>query len=283
MYVLQHFQWPQPGAGDVIHHLLGIESPGRTNHENVDGDDDLPFRPDYGEERSTAILVRDIFATMVKRNMLPTVTTSARTGTPAAPASVPGAAPSPQHHHPLFDPSALEGIGDPEPDTSIRPARATAPKAGPSPQHHLHPSFVSSAFDGAADAEPNISIRLAQTTSFPPPWGDPGVQASGDQSYIPMEPQAADVRTPSFDLQAMFDTWLSANVSFNPPTQTSPAVPLHVTAHRQADPYNEHGDAVQLQNLDAFADWNIIEGGNVARPDDGFEQGFHAWTGSFGD
>jgi hypothetical protein len=209
-----------PGDGDPIDHLLGVDSlavehvandtsdPGQSRssqgryHDDGEGNDDLFQRPDYGEERSTAILVRDIFATMVKHRILP----GSRT---AAPTAVPSPQPEPVQQPLVYNEvssNRLYGIETSGSHGSYHPPWTQNSSATPT---------MSRTSFSSVQPQNTISMNRGPTTST-------------NQQHLP-----------EFDLQAMFDVWLSANASVNPYSPGSSTLPMTNLAYEQMGEFSD--------------------------------------------
>ncbi|KAJ5710618.1 hypothetical protein N7488_004774 [Penicillium malachiteum] len=222
MHVLKNLQWPTPGDGDPIDHLLGVDSPAaeygakdpsdREQSQIFQGrypddgeeNDDLLGRSDYGEERSTAILVRDIFAAMVKHKILP----GGRTAAPTA-------APSPQPEH------VQQPLGYNEVSSNSFYGIET-----PAIHGSYHPSWTQN-----SSATPTMSSPSFQVSSVQP-------QNTIFMNRGPMV-RTDEQNLPEFDLQVMFDVWLSANASVNPYPPSSSNLPLTNLAYEQMGEFSD--------------------------------------------
>lgn len=209
-----------PGDGDPIDHLLGVDSlaaeqvandtsdPGlfRTSQgrylDDGDGIDDLLQRPDYGEERSTAILVRDIFATMVKHRIFPG-------GQTVAPTAAPSPQPEPVQQPLVYNEDSSNRLTDKETSGS---------------HGSYHPPWTqNSSAIPTMDRTSFSSIQPKNTISM-----NRGLMTSTNEQH-----------SPEFDLQAMFDVWLSANASVNPYCLSSSTLPMTNLAYEQMGEFSD--------------------------------------------
>lgn len=228
MHVLKNLHWPIPGDGDPIDHLLGVDSPAAERGANDTSDpgqsgpsrgryiddeeeeDDLLQRSDYGEERSTAILVRDIFAAMVKHKITP----GART---AAPTAVPSPQPEPVQQPLVYNEVSSDGLYGIE---------------TPGSHGSYHPSWTQNSSATPTMSSTSFSPVPQQNTIFM----NRGPMGSTEEQNLP-----------EFDLQAMFDVWLSANASVNtyPSSSTQPMTNL---AYDQMGEFSDVWNGPSLYN-----------------------------------
>ncbi|KAJ5738134.1 hypothetical protein N7493_001289 [Penicillium malachiteum] len=264
MHVLKNLQWRTPGDGDPIDHLLGVDSPAAECGANdprdrgqsqisqgrypddVEENDDLLERSDYGEERSTAILVRDIFAAMVKHKILPG-------GQTAAPTAAPSPQPEPVQQPLLYNEvsgNSMYGMETPDSHGSC------------------HPSWTQN-----SSATPTISSPSFQVSSLQP-------QSTMFMNRAPMV-STNEHHLPEFDLQAVFDVWLSANASVNPYPPSSSNLPLTNLAYEQLGEFGDVWNSTSLHDsstLDGIGN-TTIRSANEAHGNLGYD----LWQGMTGE